>query len=101
MSWQVSIHVKNSNITCKPKGGNVHAKGGNQFRWFSPDAPFTLVFTDFDTGAIGWPFQEPQPKWPVEDTKILTVQAGGKYIKYFVQSAGCEELDPVIIVDKT
>lgn len=101
MSWQVSIHVRNSNITCTPKGGNVHPKHGDELRWFSPGPSFNLVFTDFDSGKILWPFISPEPKWPVTDTGLLTLNNDfPKYYKYVVQSAGCEDLDPIIIVDK-
>jgi hypothetical protein len=101
MSWQITVHIKQHFISCTPKGGNVKGKGSDQFRWFSPDAPFKLIFTIFPNGQPVWPFKEPQPNWPVTDTGLLTIVNGNppKYYKYTVQSAGCPDLDPIIIID--
>jgi hypothetical protein len=108
---QITVHVKPSHIKCTPKGGHGHAAGGDRFQWISSDnAPFTLDFADMDTLKPEWPFVEPEPTWPVTETKVLTLKdllkdpQGVKiprYFKYTVKAAICpEDLDPIVIVDK-
>jgi hypothetical protein len=96
------VHIQTPIIRCTPKGGHVHAPSGDQLRWDSNDAPFTLVMTDLDSGAAAWPFHEPQPNWPVTDTRVLTLNVPQRpaYFKYTIKAAGCADLDPIIIVDR-
>ncbi len=99
---RIDVHIKTPVINCTPKGGHVHAARGDQVRWVSNDAPFTLVVTNLDTGDAKWPFAEAQPTWPVTDTKLLTLKVDQipSYFKYTVKADRCAELDPIIIVDK-
>jgi hypothetical protein len=98
---QVTVHIKQQVISCTPNGGNLRTNARDEFRWSSPDAPFTLVFTDFVTGQKLWPFQNPEPTWPVKDTDVLNFRqiTPPKYYKYTVQCAGLHDLDPIIVVD--
>ncbi len=100
---QITIHIKRPLISCTPKGGHAHCQRTDQLQWVSQDAPFTLLFTDFDTGLTRWPFKEAEPQWPVRDTRLLTIENGSGsplYIKYIVNADRCTALDPIIIVDK-
>ena len=101
MSWQITVHIQHQVISCTPNGGNIKGKNGDQFRWFSPNAPFKLIFTIFPNGPQVWPFQQPEPNLPVTDTGLLTMKNGDipRYYKYTVQSAGCPDLDPIVIID--
>ena len=106
---KITVHVKKPYISCTPNGGNAHLHQArrDQIRWVSeapadPAKRFTLSFTDLDTGApVPWPFLEGQLGWPTADTGPLTVSVSAtpKYIKYGVQVSGCNDLDPIIIVD--
>jgi hypothetical protein len=103
---KITVHINKPNISCTPKGGHAHLHQAqqDQIRWVSEDPAkrFTLAFTDLDTGApVPWPFREGQRTWPTADTGSLTVDvpATPRYIKYSVQVSGCNDLDPIIIVD--
>ncbi len=90
-------------ITCKDKGGNVHAARGDQVAWSGKNVRFTLVFTDLDSGAKVWPFTVDQNSvsWPCGDFDATLIDAGiPRYYKYAVQINGYEDLDPIVIVDK-
>ena len=100
---QITVHIKPTHITCTSKGGHAHAAGGDLFQWASNDhTPFTLEFADMDTLKPEWPFVEPEPTWPVTETKVFTVKQLNipRYFKYTVKAAGCPDLDPIIIVDR-
>jgi hypothetical protein len=104
---QITVHIKPTHITCTSKGGHAHAAGGDLFQWASNDhTPFTLEFADMDTLKPEWPFVEPEPTWPVTETKVLTLKALEnvkipRYFKYTIKAAICpEDLDPIVIVDK-
>jgi hypothetical protein len=105
----ITVHIDGPHIRCTEKGGNAHPRQHrrDQIRWVSenptdPTKRFRLVFTDFDTEQpVPWPFEEAQPAWPTADTGPLTVHVPRfpKYIKYDVQVDGCNDLDPIIVVD--
>ena len=103
----ITVHadLKKGVIQCTPKGGHVRCKTLDQLQWVSEQPAnktkwFELEFKDFDSGNdIPWPFNEAVPGWPLADTGTLTIKSTG-IIKYVVKVAGCDPLDPVIIVDK-
>jgi hypothetical protein len=107
---KITVHVNKPNISCTPKGGHAYLRKAqrDQIRWVSEDPTdpakrFTLELSNFKTGAtVPWPFAEAQSGWPTADTGWLTVSsvtATPLYIKYKVQVSGCNDLDPIIIVD--
>ena len=100
----VTIEIsKKGAITCKDKGGNVHATGGDQVAWSGKNVQFMLTFTDLDSGAKVWPFTVGQGSvsWPCGDFNATLIDAGiPRYYKYTVQISGSDELDPIIIVDR-
>ena len=100
----VTVEInKNGAITCKDKGGHVHAARGDQIAWSGKNAQFTLVFTDLDSGVKVWPFTVDQGSvsWPRGDFNGTLINAGiPRYYKYTVQIDGYEDLDPIVIVDK-
>jgi hypothetical protein len=90
-------------ITCKDKGGHVHAARADQVAWTGKNVKFTLIFKDFVTGAPAWPFTIPEPSvsWPRGNFNATLKDEGiPKYYKYTVQISGYADLDPIIIVDK-
>lgn len=101
----ITVHVQKGVISCTPQGGSVLAARGDQVEWKSNGGngePFTLIFTDFKTGAAVWPFSTPpqQPNWPVTTfTGTLAQGSIPVYFKYTVK-VGSWEFDPIIIVDK-
>jgi len=100
---KITVQISKPNITCIEKDGQAHLHRAkqDQIRWISHDGPFTLVFTDFDSGAtVPAPFTPP-PTFPTTDTNWLTVHVSAvpRYFKYFVKAPGCNDLDPIIIVD--
>jgi hypothetical protein len=99
---QITIHVNPPLITPTPKGGHVHVGRQAQMQWVSNDAAFTLSFEDLDTGGTEWPFIDPQPQWPVTETKVLTFKEFNitRYLKYVVTVKGCPALDPIIIIER-
>ncbi|HTL91213.1 MAG TPA: hypothetical protein VL176_02635 [Steroidobacteraceae bacterium] len=100
---KIDVHIKRPIIRCTPKGGHFRGGRGNKLRWMSNDAAFTLLVTDFDSGAPAWPFLEPQPTTAVTDTNDLTLDPAlpvPAYFKYTLQADGCSDLDPIIIVDR-
>jgi len=99
---EITIEV-GAAIVCTPLGGNAHvyrSRAVNAIRWCS-DVPFTLRFQTFDESAtVGWPFQQPEPHWPVlECVGVPQGSAAPLYFKYSV-SAGGLFLDPIVIIDK-
>ena len=74
----------------------------DQLRWDSKDAPFTLVVTDLDSGAVAWPFQEHSRtgRSPIPECSPSNVPHRPAYFKYTIKAAGCADLDPIIIVDR-
>jgi len=99
----ITIHVGNGVIFRTPLGGNAHVyrqRTQHAIRWHS-DTPFTLEFKTFDdAGTHVWPFEEPQPAWPVRQfTGTPAAAEAPVYLKYSV-SAGNLFLDPIVIVDK-
>jgi hypothetical protein len=101
----VRADLKKGVIRCTPKGGHVHCKQLDQLQWVSEEPAnmakwFTLEFHKFDSGnEIPWPFNEAVAGWPLGDTRDLTITPTG-IIKYIVKVTGCEDLDPIIIVDR-
>lgn len=97
----VTIEISKGTITCKERGGHVHAARADQIAWTGKNVQFTLIFKDFDIGAPTWPFTIPEPPpafWPCGDFNA-TLKDLGIY-KYTVQIRGYPDLDPIIIVDK-
>jgi len=105
---QITVHVKTPVINCTPKGGHVHAANRDQMQWVCNDrcsgAPcrFTLEFKVLDSQTKVWPFVDPEPTWPVSETKVFTLknEAIPRYFEYTVRVDGCTPLDPIVIVDK-
>lgn len=99
----VTIRVNGTAIECDHDGGNAHLKRGDQMRWHIDDTalPFTIAFSNFDTGAAASPFGVASIG-PTLDTGWRTVtNANTQYCKYAVSIRGCHPLDPIIIVDKS
>jgi len=100
---EITIEV-GAAIVCTPLGGNAHvylSQPVNAIRWRS-DVPFTLRFQTFDDSAtVGWPFQQPEPHWPVlQCVGVPQGSAAPLYFKYSVSVPGGLFLDPIVIIDK-
>jgi hypothetical protein len=99
----VTVEISKGAITCKDKGGNVHAARGDQVAWSGKNVQFTLTFTDLDSEGKVWPFTVDQGSvsWPRGEFNGTLINGGvPRYYKYKVQIVGYDDLDPIIIVDK-
>lgn len=92
-------------IKCEPKGGHFHGKPGDTIDWVGKgNVTFTLIFRNFDTDQEApWPFSQPPTKptnWPLPSFSGTIANKGLPFYKYVVQVKGCDDLDPIIIVDR-
>jgi len=103
----VTVYVENFKVKCRPKGGNVRLKLGEDVVWHSKGGiKFQIAMEpiDFQGGPAGkpWPVKGQGPKKrkftdKAKTLRLIPDQPG--VWKYTIRADFAFDLDPIIIVD--